>query len=246
MPNVTVRANARTMPEATTRRAALGTILAAGAAGATVVLPAAASRAIAASEPHEDAAVFALLTEARAIDVLQNEINDAEYAAYDRIIWPDRPSALNPRPGDHSLVRSRRAEFDEPDIRELRGLVEGMEKLGPDTKINQALMRDLKTRGREIVDTWASYQADRDRANEAVGLPDLDRRGKEINERRFRLWSQIAQTPARTVEGMHAKIAFASSNYFGEREDLVEGTAEDLLLSAAMDYADLHGQKARA
>jgi hypothetical protein len=51
-------------------------------------------------------------------------------------------------------------------------------------------------------------------------LPELDRRGKEINERRRRLWSQIAATPARTVEGMHAKIAFASKFYFGEREDL--------------------------
>jgi hypothetical protein len=44
----------------------------------------------------------------------------------------------------------------------------------------------------------------------------------------------------------HAKIAFASSNYFGEREDLVEGTVDDLLLSVAMDYADLHGQEAPA
>ena len=127
MPNATVRANARTLPEATTRRAALGAIIAAGAAGATVVLPAAASRAIAASEPYEDAALFALIAEAKAIDALQKEVDDAENAAYDRIIWPDRPSALNPRPDDHSLVRSRRAEFDEPDIRELRGLVEGME-----------------------------------------------------------------------------------------------------------------------
>jgi hypothetical protein len=246
MTNATVRANARTLPQATTRRAALGKILAAGAAGATAVLPAAASSAIAASEPYEDAALFALLTEARAIDVLQNEIHDAEYAAYDRIIWPDRPFALNPRPDDNFLLRPRRAEFDEPDIRELRRMVEDVEKLGPDTKINQALVRELKTRGREIVDAWDSYQADSDRANEAVGFPELNRRGKEINERRVRLWSRIAQTPARTVEGIHAKIAFVSKFYFGEREDLVEGTAEDLLLSAAMDYADIHGQEARS
>jgi hypothetical protein len=219
----------------------LGAII---AAGATVALPAATSRAIAA-EPDEDAALFALLTEARAIDVLQKEVDDAEYAAYDRIIWPDRPSALNPRPDDNFILRPRLAEFDEPDIRELRGLVGDVEKLGPDTKINQALLRDLKTRGREIVDAWDSYQADRDRANEAVGLPELNRRGKEINERRRRLWSRIAAMPARTVEGMLAKIAFASENYFGEREDFVEGTAEDLLLSAAMDYADIHGQEAR-
>jgi hypothetical protein len=68
----TVRANARALPEATTRRAALGAIIAAGAA---VVLPAG---AIASSEP--DAALFALLTEARAIETLQNEASDAENA----------------------------------------------------------------------------------------------------------------------------------------------------------------------
>jgi hypothetical protein len=124
-------------------------------------------------------------------------------------------------------------------------LVEDIEELGPDTKINQAMVREIKTRGREIVDAWDSYQADHDRAKEAVDLPAIRRRGKEINERRIRLWSQIATTPARTVDGMHAKIAFASIFNSDEREDLVGGTVDDLLLSAAMDYADIHGQDAR-
>jgi hypothetical protein len=246
MPTDTDRANAPAMPKATNRRAVLGAVLAAGAIGATAVLPAAASRAIVASEPYEDAALFALLTEARSIEVLQKEADDVEDAALDRIVRPDRPSALNPRPDDNLLLRPRRAEFDEPDIRELRGLVEDIEKLGPDTKINQAMVREIKTRGREIVDAWDSYQADHARAKEAVDLPAIRRRGKELNERRIRLWSQIATTPARTVDGMHAKIAFASIFNFDEREDLVEGTMEDLLLSAAIDYADLHGQEARS
>jgi hypothetical protein len=40
---------------------------------------------------------------------------------------------------------------------------------------------------------------------------------------------------------MLAKIAFASSFNIIEREDLVEGTMQDILVSAAMDYPDLHG-----
>jgi hypothetical protein len=40
MPNATVRANARALPETTSRRAALGAIIAAGAVGATLALPA--------------------------------------------------------------------------------------------------------------------------------------------------------------------------------------------------------------
>jgi hypothetical protein len=58
------------------------------------------------------------------------------------------------------------------------------------------------------------------------------------------MWSQIAATPARAVDGMLAKIAFAPGLSIIEREDLVEGTVDDLLLSAAaMDYADIHGLK---
>jgi hypothetical protein len=57
------------------------------------------------------------------------------------------------------------------------------------------------------------------------------------------MWSQIAATPARAVDGMLAKIAFAPGLSIIEREDLVEGTVGDLLLSAAMDYADIHGPK---
>jgi len=45
---------------------------------------------------------------------------------------------------------------------------------------------------------------------------------------------------------MHAKIAFASNFNIDKREDLVEGTVDDLLLSAAMDYVDLSGKEARA
>jgi hypothetical protein len=66
-------------------------------------------------------------------------VDYAENAAYDRIIWPDRPNALNPRPDDNSILRPRRAEFDKPDICELRGLVEDVEKLGPDTFIRAFL-----------------------------------------------------------------------------------------------------------
>ena len=179
--------------------------------------------------------------------MLQKEVDDAENAAYDRMIWPDRPSALNPRPDDHLLVRSRCAEFDEPNIRNLRGLVEDMEKLDPDTTtLNMAVVKEIKTRGREIVDAWDSYRADCARAEEAAGLPAIGQRWKELNERRRQLWSRIAQTPARTVEGMHAKVAFAVSFNFLEREDFEKGTIDEIILSAAMDYADLHSQEARA
>ena len=119
------------MTNATNRRAVLGAVLAAGAAAVTA-LPGTASRAIAASEPHEDAALFALIAEAKAIDALQSEVDDAENAAYGRMIRPEWPSALNPRPGDHFLVQPPpREKFYGSDFRNLRGLVESIEQLDP-------------------------------------------------------------------------------------------------------------------
>ena len=245
MPKATVRANAQALPEPTNRRAVLGAVLAAGAAAVTV-LPATASRAIAASEPHEDAALFALIAEAKAIEGLQKEIDDAEEAAYDRMIWPEWPSALNPRRDDHFLVRPPpREKFGGSDFRNLRGLVESTEQLDPaSTLLLRPMVMEIKTRGREIVDAWDTYQADRERAKEAAGLPAINRRGAEVNERRRRLWSQIAQTPARTVGGMHAKLAFSARFVeFDKRSSFSDGTEEEILFSVAMDYADLHGQE---
>jgi hypothetical protein len=64
MPNATVRVNARTLPEATTRRAALGAIITAGAVGATLALPAVAAASIAPS--HPDAELFGAIERHRA------------------------------------------------------------------------------------------------------------------------------------------------------------------------------------
>ena len=90
----------------------------AGAAAVTA-LPTTASRAIAASEPHEDAALFALIAEAKAIDALQKEIGVAEEAAYDRIISARmaeraQPKARRPFLGSAAAPRKiRRIRFSQ-------------------------------------------------------------------------------------------------------------------------------------
>ena len=130
-------------------------------------------------------------------------------------------------------------------IRDLRGLVESTEQLDPaSTLLLRPMVMEIKTRGREIVDAWDTYQADMDRAKEAAGLPVINRRWAEVNERRHRVWSQIAQTPSRTADGMRAKLAFVARDVeFDERASFNEGTAEEILFSVALDYADLHGQE---
>jgi hypothetical protein len=113
--------------KATARRAALRAIIAAGAI-ASALVAAVASTPIAASEPYQDAILFAVLREAKAIDIVQAEAIDAEAAAAEITIWPDRPSALTPRPGDSLFVGSQNGEFEGRHIHNLRGMVERVEK----------------------------------------------------------------------------------------------------------------------
>ena len=92
MPNATVRAAARPLPEATNRRAVLGAVLAAGAFGATAALPAVAATSDAPSH-HPDADLFALIERARTADALVDEANKTTDDVRDKTS-PSLPQAL--------------------------------------------------------------------------------------------------------------------------------------------------------
>ena len=83
MPNATVRANARTLPEATSRRAVLGAVLAAGAAGATAALPAeaAAAPALSAADEH----VLELWRRLADLRAIAERCGELYYAARDQL-----------------------------------------------------------------------------------------------------------------------------------------------------------------
>jgi hypothetical protein len=89
MPNATVRASARSLPETTSRRAILGAVLAAGAAAA---LPAVAIASVARSH-HPDADLFALIERARTADSLADEACEAADDVLFKIA-PSFPQAL--------------------------------------------------------------------------------------------------------------------------------------------------------
>jgi hypothetical protein len=88
----TVRADARTLPEATTRRAALGTIIAAGAIGVVPIAAGAATAAENVSAPAGlDAGLFALIDEAREAGARVEAAIDALEEAQERteeVPWP--------------------------------------------------------------------------------------------------------------------------------------------------------------
>jgi hypothetical protein len=92
MPNATVRANARALSEATTRRAALGAIIAAGAIGVALIAAGAATAAEPVSAPGGlDAALFALIDEAREavarVEAASGAMEEAQ-ARTEEVPWP--------------------------------------------------------------------------------------------------------------------------------------------------------------
>ena len=92
MTATTVRANARTLPEVTTRRAALGAIIAAGAIGVAPIAAGAATAAEPVSAPGGlDAALFALIDEAREavarVEAASGAMEEAQ-ARTEEVPWP--------------------------------------------------------------------------------------------------------------------------------------------------------------
>ena len=81
MSTTTVRANARTLPETTSRRAILGAVLAACAIGA---IPIAAEAASAGGPAGPDAELFALIAEAREANARYEAASDAAEEAWER------------------------------------------------------------------------------------------------------------------------------------------------------------------
>jgi hypothetical protein len=129
MPNATLRANARTLPEATTRRAALGAIIAAGAAGATAL--AASADVIPRALSAELDPVLALAAKVRAawnrVEEIITEQGDDEGERCDeawRLFEAAHAELLETPPTTLAGARAAIAwliEYDEPNIPETSG-----------------------------------------------------------------------------------------------------------------------------
>jgi hypothetical protein len=235
MPNATVRANARTLPEATTRRAALGAFLAAGAAVATA-LPAVAIADVARS--HPDAELFALIERARTADALVDEANMATEDVWDKTA-PSLPQALIWTEADASHWCGRvipGQKIPATDIDFLRDWLNLARKPDPIAR-GVSLPAVVPTlvfvdRAREIVRTEDEYKTARQAAKEHPDVLGAQARADVLTERWGELATRVATTPSKTPEGLVAKLAMIASPY---ADDGVEGTYDGILASAALD-----------
>jgi hypothetical protein len=238
MANATLRANARTLPETTSRRAILGAVLAAGGA---VALPAVAAASVARS--HPDAELFALIERARTADSVST---DACMAAADLLFetTPSFPHALVWTEADAAHWYGVRPEQKIPaiDIDFLRVWLKLARKPDP--------MR---------YGMGNIYPTARQAAKEHPDVLEAQARENALHAQWGALAKRVAMTPAKTPEGLIAKILlialrihpwfgrslapFRRSRASGYAEDDLDGTYDGILASAALDAQAL-AQKA--
>ena len=229
------------MTRATDRRAVMGAIIAAGAAVATA-LPAVAIADVARS--HPDADLFALIERARTADALVDEAMATEDARVKTA--PSLPQALI---------------WTEADASHWCGVIPGLQIPAGDIDflrdwLNLATKPDPIARGvrlpavvptlvfveraREIIRTNDEYEAARRAAKEHPDVLGAQARTDVLTERWRELATRVATTPAKTPEGLVAKLATIAPAY---ADDGVDGTYDGILASAALDAQAL-AQKA--
>jgi hypothetical protein len=231
MPNATVRASARSLPETTSRRAILGAVLAAGGAAA---LPAVAIASVARSH-HPDADLFALIERARTADSLADEACEAADDVLFKIA-PSFPQALIWTESDTPHWYGLRAgeRVSNRDIDFLRHWLKCARKPDPIAAGVVPLIPLLAfaERAREIVQTKDEFEASWQAAGEHPDVLEAQARHEALSERWSELAMRVATTPAKTMEGLIAKIALIASGY---AEDDLDGTYDGILASAALE-----------
>ena len=93
-------------------------------------------------------------------------------------------------------------------------------------------LRAFADRAREIVGTKDEFEASWQAAGEHPDVLEAAARREALSERWSELAMRVATTPAKTMEGLIAKIALIASGY---AEDDLAGTYDGILASAALD-----------
>jgi hypothetical protein len=265
MPNATVRANARALSETTTRRAALGAIIAAGAIG---VAPIVTGAATAASGPADlDVGLFTLIDEAREagarVEAAIGALEEAEKRT-EEVPWPqalivteDDTRLWKLKAGDRfdlaHLSRMRERQAHRQNSKYLRSFVE----LAADAPY----VVSLDDKDRAIVEMGAATEVRADQLIAALGSwADArrlarDRSGETAAEERYQslfnekydAYTRVANTRARTLSGLLAKLALIAPDFDDESaSDLPAevGQSEPILFSVAVDFKALKAGEA--
>jgi hypothetical protein len=240
MPNDTLRANAQAMP--IDRRLFLASGTAAAVFGALHT----------AKAESADAELIALARKAKALYAALKAAEDASWEAEQRLGPDVIPEALIVTASDKRRFPRIKADiggrFLTEDISVLRMVREVMldmcrlvnwDDLGPNPDAPQMMARAV-----EVEKADAKHRSEREARRRAAGLIEAEREVDRLDDELSQLWRAIAFMPARTVEGVLAKLDAASDALKDgvlDLEDYPKGCApEEVAWMASADLAALH------
>jgi hypothetical protein len=227
MSKCTVRANARALPEATTRRAVLGAVLAAGALVATPFPVAAANLGV---EPELGALIDAWHEAYRLLE----ETHAASCAACDRAHCPV-PQALIATERDARFWSDAMPgrQYQERDVTRLRALS------ALSVRFDEVFScSGYDDRLAEIIASWDNWQPEREAAKAREGVADADDLWRQAVENYHAIGNRVAKLQAKTMAGVVAKLLAAAPHV--TEDDLEDPTSSAAVLAgAALDALSL-------
>jgi hypothetical protein len=261
----TARAAARTLPEATTRRAALGTILAVGAIGVAPIAAGAATAAEPVSAPAGlDAGLFALIDEAREAGARVEAANGALDEAQERTEEVPWPQALIVTEDDTRLWKLKAGDpFDHQHLYRMRigqaqrrKLKDSISRLSTETLAmlapgviddkDRAVAKDA--REDQLIAAMdhriEALRVARDRSGETAA----EERRRQLMDEKYAAYARVANTRAWTLSGILAKLALIAPDVDDEWASELPaevGTSEPILFSVAVDFKALKAGEAR-
>ena len=262
----TVRANARTLTETPTRRGALG-VIAAGAIGVVPIAAGAATAAELVSDPAGlDAGLFAIIDQAREARARVEAAVGALEEAQDRteeLPWPqalivteDDTRLWKLKAGDRfDLAHLSRMRENQPRRQKLKDLISRLDTAtlamlapGPmDDKDRAAIekMNAKDAREDQIIAAMdrrnEALQVARDRSGETAASDVVD----QLWDEKYAAYTRVANTRARTLSGVLAKLALIAPDFDDESASEIPGPSEPILYSVAVDFKALKAGDAR-
>jgi hypothetical protein len=270
MPNATVRANARALPEATTRRAALGAIIAAGAIGVAPIAARAATAAQSVSRPAGlDAGLFALIDEAReagarveaAIGALEEAQERTEEAPWPQalIVTEDDRRIWKLKAGDRfdlahlNLMRERQAHRRNLKHREPWAVpaadASRLARWDDEERDTIKILAAQEVREDQLIAALDHRNEARRIAEDRSGETAANERLEQLMDEKYEVCNRVSITRARTLSGVLAKLALIASDFDDESASGFPagvGASEPILFSVAVDFKALKAGEARS
>ena len=271
MPNATVRANARTMPEATTRRAALG-VIAAGAIGVAPIVAGVATAAEPVSTPAGlDAGLFALIDEAREagarVEAAYGALDEAQERT-EEVPWPQALIVTEDDtrlwklkagdPFDHvHLYRMREGQAQRQRSKDLMSRVSTdtwaalAPGLGPMDDKTMAAIEKMNAKDAREDQLIAAMDHRLEEIRVAMvrsGEIAADERLEQLSDEKYGAYERVANTRARTLSGVLAKLALIAPDFDDEWASELPselGPSEPILFSVAVDFKALKAGEVR-